>query len=132
MANEFIFVYGTLRKGVNSFMSHLLVSHAEYLCEGSIQARLYEVDGYPGAVQSEDPYDTVIGEVYKTGQAATLFQNLDEYEECTINFQTPHEYTRKKITVKLADSTTVSASTYLFNHDVSTLHRIRSGDYLKR
>ncbi|MES2604393.1 MAG: GNAT family N-acetyltransferase, partial [Pseudomonadota bacterium] len=61
---EFIFVYGTLRKDTATLMSHLLAQHCELHRMGSMCGVLYEVAGYPGAVQSNDEADRVVGEVH--------------------------------------------------------------------
>ena len=127
---EFIFVYGTLRKKLASSMHRLMADHCEYYADGCMQGRLYEVDGYPGAVESADPDDKVFGELYRVTHS-DLLQLLDEYEECGDSFPEPREYIRKKLTVSLSDGGNVSAWVYLYNHETQGLERIESGDYLR-
>jgi len=130
VATEFIFVYGTLRKQMASSKHHLLAKHCEYFSEGVMQGALYEVCGYPGAIESSDANDKVFGELYKMLDQQSLLERLDEYEECSGSFPMPHEYSRKLLSVELTGGGSVVAWVYLYNHDVSNLRQIISGDYL--
>jgi gamma-glutamylcyclotransferase (GGCT)/AIG2-like uncharacterized protein YtfP len=130
MSNEFIFVYGTLRKETDTAISQILARHCEFVSDGYMQGKLYEVNGYPGAIESTKPEDTVKGELHKIVDREHVLPKLDEYEECTEIFLQPHEYIRKKLLVSLMGGGTVSAWVYVFNHDISPLKLIRSGDYL--
>lgn len=112
-------------------MYHLLARHCEYFSEGYMQGKLYEVDGYPGAVESEDQNDKIYGELYRIGDSELVLPLLDEYEECTDKYPEPHEYIRKNLTITLCGGGSVSAWVYVFNHDASNLMQIESGDYLK-
>lgn len=131
MTTEFIFVYGTLRKETATSMYHVLARHCEYFSEGYMHGKLYEVNGYPGAVESENPNDKIYGELYRIGNSGLVFPLLDEYEECTDKYPEPHEYIRKKLTISLSGVGSIAAWVYVFNHDISNLIQIESGDYLK-
>ena len=130
MSCRFIFVYGTLRKEISSSMYHVLTSHSEYYGDGFIQAKLYEIDEYPGAIETENQESKVKGELYKIINEAQLLSKLDEYEESSNNFPQPHEYVRKKLPVSLINGGKVMAWVYFFNHDTSNFTQIMSGDYL--
>lgn len=130
MSNEYIFVYGTLRRDTATEMYHLLARHCEYFSDGEMHGKLYKVNSYPGVVESEHADDKVKGEVYKIVSRALVLPKLDEYEECTENFPQPHEYIRKKILVTLSGGCSVPAWVYVYNHDVSDLTQIKSGDYI--
>lgn len=130
MTIEFIFVYGTLRKKMASSMYHLLAGHCEYFSDGYMQGKLYEVNGYPAAIESHSKQDKVHGEIYRIVDADLLLAKLDEYEECTDKFPEPHEYIRKNLAITLSDGGSVMAWVYIFNHDVTNLMQISSGDYL--
>ena len=131
MAPEFIFVYGTLRKKIASKMHHILAGHCEYFSDGAMQGILYEVCSYPGAIESRDASDKVFGELYKMFDTQLVLARLDEYEECSDSFPMPHEYSRKQLSIQLiGGSDSVVAWVYLYNHDVSKLQQIISGDYL--
>lgn len=129
MALEYIFVYGTLRKESATNMYYVLARHCEYFSDGYMQGKLYEVDGYPGAIESDDIKDKVYGELYKIVSSGEVLPQLDEYEECTDKFPEPHEYIRKKLPIRLAGGDEVTAWVYVFNHDVSNLIHIETGDY---
>jgi gamma-glutamylcyclotransferase (GGCT)/AIG2-like uncharacterized protein YtfP len=130
VATEFIFVYGTLRKQMASSMEYLLANYCAYFSEGVMPGKLYEVSGYPGAIESSDAGHKVFGELYKILDQQSLLEQLDEYEECSDRFQMPHEYCRKLCSIELISGDSVVAWVYLYNYDVSTLHQIISGDYL--
>lgn len=127
---EFIFVYGTLRKQIALDMYHVLASHCEYLSDGFMHGKLFEVCGYPGAIESSEAGDKVFGELYKMLDAKRVLACLDDYEECSDSFPMPQEYIRKLLSVELSAGGSVVAWVYLYNHDVSKLRQIVSGDYL--
>ncbi|MEI6333140.1 MAG: gamma-glutamylcyclotransferase family protein [Methylococcaceae bacterium] len=130
MATEFIFVYGTLRKQTASSKQHLLANYCAYFSEGVMPGKPYEVCGYPGAIESSNANHKVFGELYKILDQQSLLERLDEYEECSDRFPMPHEYSRKQRSIELVSGDSVVAWVYLYNHDVSTLQQIISGDYL--
>jgi len=132
VALEFIFVYGTLRKQKASNMHHLLADYCEYFSDGVMPGKLYQVCGYPGAIESGDANDKVFGELYKIHNQKLVLARLDEYEECSDRFPMPREYIRKPISIELSGGGSVVAWVYLYNHEVSKLQQIISGDYLDR
>lgn len=128
MSTEFIFVYGTLRHETATPMSQHLRQQCDFVAKGQLQAKLFEVDGYPGAVLSDFAHDRVIGDVY-SGQVSIL-NELDSYEECSDDFESPHEYIRQQHAITLENGDTISAWVYVFNREISGLFHIQSGDYL--
>ena len=64
MTSDRLFVYGTLMRGFDHPMARLLSGSADFLGGASCQGRLYLVKHYPGLVLSEDPADTVFGELF--------------------------------------------------------------------
>lgn len=129
MGKELIFVYGTLRKNTAAPMHTILIEHCSYHGSGILKGKLYEVDGYPGAILSANPADKVLGELYAINDEKVLAM-LDTYEECTALFPTPHEYIRSICPISQPDMQEVNAWVYLYNHDISTLSPILSGDYM--
>jgi gamma-glutamylcyclotransferase (GGCT)/AIG2-like uncharacterized protein YtfP len=109
---------------------HLLANHCEYFSEGVMPGKLYEVCGYPGAIQSSSANDKVFGELYQLLGRDRVLARLDEYEECSGRFPKPHEYTREQVSIELCAGGLVLAWVYLYNRDVSKLRQILSGDYL--
>ena len=130
MTPEFIFVYRTLRKHKASNMYRVLANHCEYFSDGVMHGALYEVCGYPGAIESSDANDKVFGELYKMLDRKLVLALLDEYEECIDKFPMPHEYCRKQLSIELIGGDSVVAWVYLYNHEVSKLRQIISGNYL--
>src|SRR5688572_9600990 len=128
MNPEYLFVYGSLRRtaaGVHQY----LVLDAEYVAEGSMQGRLYEINGYPGAIETADVNERVFGELYRGPAMQKLLARLDAYEECDTTFPQPHEYVRKVLPVTLCNGASVMAWVYLFNRNIAGLRYIGSGDY---
>ncbi len=128
--SEFLFVYGTLRRQLiqHQYLQH----HTEFIAEASMRGRLYLLDGYPGAVDSTDFADTVLGEVYRIHRTTALLAMLDDYEECSAKFARPHEYRRELRSVNLLDGRQLTAWVYLYNLDVRDLPQLVSGDFLGR
>ncbi|WP_445766002.1 gamma-glutamylcyclotransferase family protein [Rheinheimera sp.] len=127
---EFLFVYGTLRQNANHPMHQQLATHARFVAMACLQARLYQVSYYPGAVPSSFACDQVIGELYQLLQPEQLLPLLDNYEECGPGFAQPQEYRRELQQVALEDGASVSAWVYIYNRDTSALTQIPSGDFL--
>lgn len=131
LAPEYLFVYGTLRKGVAAPMYSMLARHCEFFADGFINGRLYEVNGYPGLVLSGSGDDIVRGELYRILNPETVLPVLDDYEECSEAYPEPREYCRRQLRVASDEGSEISAWVYVFNHDVSGLTEILNGDYLE-
>ena len=131
MAAEYLFVYGTLRKGFAPGSVLIPQNHVTFIGKGFLQGRLFEVDDYPGAILSENPADRVRGEVYSLHEPQAVLARLDDYEGCGANHPEPHEYKREKHTVSLEEGGPVMAWVYLFTGPTDSLRRIVSGDYMK-
>lgn len=129
-AVEYLFVYGTLCRQADGRLNHLLAEDADYVGEAELAGKLYEIDGYPGAVlQPVGSGLMVRGELYRLLHPQPLFMRLDAYEECSERFPQPHEYRRSLETVRMSDSMVVKAWVYLYNHSLSGRQMIASGDY---
>lgn len=131
MVNEYLFVYGTLRSDISREQNHLLQTQAVFISVAYLQAKLYEVAGYPGAIYSKNPADKVYGELYELIDSNQILTQLDNYEECVSSFPEPHEYIRTQLPIRLADSCPMMAWVYLYNRDISTLRAIKTGDYAR-
>lgn len=132
MAKDFVFLYGTLRSGLNSPMHDLLIApHCRRVGEALIQGRLYDLGRYPGLVHSANKEDQVRGEVWQFNSAHSLLRQLDDYEGCSPRFSRPCEYRRVRKTVTLDDGRRVTAWVYFYNGRTNPFKRLKSGDYLK-
>jgi gamma-glutamylcyclotransferase (GGCT)/AIG2-like uncharacterized protein YtfP len=128
MNNAYLFVYGTLMQNSQHPMHQVLQTHSEFVCEGWIQAQLYQIHDYPGAVLSDNVADRVHGEVYRLTDLSVLAQ-LDDFEECSAAFPEPHEYRRRPINVVITPAKHIKAWAYLYNHKVNPGKRIKSGRF---
>lgn len=130
MMRDYVFVYGTLRQNANHPMQQLLAQHSRFVAMARYQARLYQVDYYPGAVPSTDVADQVTGELYLLQQPELVLPLLDNYEECSPGFAQPQEYQRELQSITLENGETVSAWVYVYNRSTDGLRLIKSGDFL--
>ncbi len=129
-SDALLFVYGTLRRATDSRMHRYLAKHAEFLCDATMQGKLYMVERYPGVVPSAEASDRVIGEVYRLRNGASILAQLDEYEGCGPNAPQPAEYVRQRATVYATNGQAFEAWIYLYNLPVDHLVRVMSGDFL--
>ncbi|MEL5848648.1 MAG: gamma-glutamylcyclotransferase family protein [Candidatus Igneacidithiobacillus chanchocoensis] len=129
MKNEFLFVYGTLRKFNNNDMHKLLNCNSDYIGEAYYKGKLYRVDDYPALIPSKDPRDIVIGEVYRL-KNIDVIKEIDRYEEYGEEFPTPNEFIRKKDFVTMKDKRKRECFIYFYNRKVDGLFQIKSGDFL--
>ena len=91
-----VFVYGTLRKGDDNDITRLSPT-PRYVGNSEICGLMYHLGAYPGVVLTDDPAQTIIGEVYAIEPA--LEQVLDEIE--MIYPQQRDEYVKRHVVVKL-------------------------------
>ena len=131
MNSDRLFVYGTLMRGFDHPMAQLLSRAADFVGEARCRGRLYLIKHYPGLVLSDDPADTVFGELYRLRQPEALLREFDMYEACGEGFAEPTEYLRRLLPVTLADQSVSEAWTYIYNWPVAGLPRIASGRFLE-
>ena len=129
MTCDLLFVYGTLMRGFDHPMAQLLSRSAEFLGEARCRGRLYLVKHYPGMVLSDDPAETVSGELYRLLRPDELLRELDMYEACGEGFCAPTEYVRRMLPVSRDGRGAEPAWTYLYNWPLAHLPRIASGRF---
>ncbi len=132
MTSDLLFVYGTLMRGFDHPMAQLLSRSADFIGEARCAGRLYLIKHYPGLLLSDEPAETVFGELYRLRQPEALLREFDMYEACGEGFAEPTEYIRQMLPVTLADETISEAWTYLYNWPVTGLPRIASGRFLEK
>jgi gamma-glutamylcyclotransferase (GGCT)/AIG2-like uncharacterized protein YtfP len=76
---DFLFVYGTLRRGF-ALHHHLRGMGAEFVAAGEVQAELFDLGKFPGARKSAHPGKRVQGELYRLRRAANALKVLDQVE----------------------------------------------------
>ncbi len=132
MKTDYLFVYGTLMKASENAMHRLLLPHCKLVSRAWILGKLYQIHHYPGVVESKHAYERVYGELYQLSNLNHVLAQLDDYEECSAAFPTPHEYQRKRVTVYLSENKSQQAWAYIYAYPVSEQNRIVSGDFLER
>jgi gamma-glutamylcyclotransferase (GGCT)/AIG2-like uncharacterized protein YtfP len=110
-------------------MATFLAKNSSFIDNASYRGKLYLVSYYPAVVPSENPQDSVRGQVYRLHQPDDVLACLDDYEECGSGFTQPHEYVRQKQQVLLDSGQAVSAWLYVYNRSTDGLQRIMSGDF---
>ncbi len=94
MAEDFLFVYGTLMRGQSDAdIYHRFQEAATFVGEATVLGQLYLIDWYPGLVL--DPAGgPVHGELYRLPEGGDLLAALDTYECIGPDFPQPQEYKR--------------------------------------
>ena len=122
MAQAYIFVYGTLRRGSNNESARLLQDQTRFIGDARMKGRLYGLGRYPGAVAAIKPDDWVRGEVYLFDTTSSLLQTLDDYEGS--------DFERALTSVQLDDGHKKECWVYLYVGRTPG-RLIESGDWLK-
>ncbi|MDR6564404.1 MULTISPECIES: pyruvate carboxylase [unclassified Arcicella] len=126
---EFLFVYGTLRKDFGNELHKLITRNSEFIGMATYQGKMYNIGEYPGIVPSEDESSKVVGELYKLSNSIRLIRILDEYEEFYPENIAESVFVRKSITVSI-DGKDYESYSYLYNRPTDGLAEITSGNFL--
>jgi gamma-glutamylcyclotransferase (GGCT)/AIG2-like uncharacterized protein YtfP len=126
---EFVFFYGTLMSGFKRAGRSRLDAMLTPEGRGWINAALYDLGIYPGAIPASD--SRVWGEVHRMLDADAVLSTLDEIEGYRPGQPDASLYRREETTVTLADGRTASAWAYFYNAPLGRAQRIESGDYLQ-
>jgi gamma-glutamylcyclotransferase (GGCT)/AIG2-like uncharacterized protein YtfP len=128
---SYLFVYGTLRKGVNNQVKEEIINDVEWIGETEIPGRMYDIGRYPGAVPLTNNERGVIrGEIIKIMYPERVFKLLDHYEGYNPEELDRSEYYRAKEKINLEDGQEIDAWVYWYNFSVDGKKRIESSDYL--
>ncbi|MEK7406251.1 MAG: gamma-glutamylcyclotransferase family protein, partial [Acidobacteriota bacterium] len=125
-----LFVYGTLRRGVDNHFARILSDHATLIGPATMQGRLYAVDSFPGMILSQDPEERVKGEVYRLRNPSDTLPVLDGYEGCGPHYSPPYEFDRVLSVATLEDGRAMECWVYVYRGRPAEEKRIPSGDYL--
>ncbi|WP_100611293.1 gamma-glutamylcyclotransferase family protein [Confluentibacter lentus] len=126
---DYLFVYGTLMKTVSNGMSRFLHSNSEFIGNAYIHGKLYDLEGYPGAVVSDDPSERVYGNIFKIKDTQVVFKVLDDYEGIGDGNPIDYEYLRTQVVAYLEDGAEVATWFYAYNFPTEHLRLIPSGMY---
>lgn len=114
-----LFVYGTLRAGIDNPKATRLARSATYMGPALVKGCLFRVSHYPALGPAMSPEDWVAGDLF-ANVPAELFRELDEFEG--------REYIRELAEVKFRDE---FLTVYLYRYlpPVASLERIPTGDW---
>lgn len=132
LESEYLFVYGTLLKDFDSYMSKFLNKHSEFIGNAYFTGRLYDLGWYPGAVASDNPSERVYGNVFKLKNTDEVFKVLDDYEGVGNTSTYHNEYKRELINAYLDDGERLKIWVYIYNASTKDLKRIFSGNYMDK
>lgn len=121
MPLEYLFVYGTLMRGIQSPMSAFLSENAIYLEEAEYPGFLFDLGRYPGFVPDEDISETVKGQLFALHASSEVLGVLDQYEGLQ---EAEPEYQRRKLHFGQYE-----AWAYIFIGDTHSLPPIPNGQY---
>lgn len=126
---EYLFTYGTLRLNQNSPVAKLLSEHGSLVGMAILKkAKLYRIDWYPAMVETDDPKDEVIGDVFKLDKGID-WREIDEYEGIGVGKE-PYEYRRSKVEIK-TEKGDLESWVYFYNVELPEgSELIESGDFL--
>jgi gamma-glutamylcyclotransferase (GGCT)/AIG2-like uncharacterized protein YtfP len=116
MADELLFVYGTLMRG---FPLHaMLAGRAEYIGEGEVPGLLFDLGSHPAALRGAG--GPISGEVYRLADPG-LWGALDSTEGS--------QYHRGEVGVRMASGGQVAACIYWYVGSLGRAVPIPGGDY---
>lgn len=119
---DYLFVYGTLRRGTAIPAQHALERLSTFSGTGTFRGVLYDLGPYPGACRSRNPKACVRGDLYRVHDPDRLFSFLDAYEG--------RLFRRERVTVRSATGARVRAWIYLYRGPLRGEAIIEGGDYL--
>ena len=129
-SKDYLFVYGTLRKGYNSPVKEQVSSGLLWIGQAKVKALLYDMGTFPGAVKSSG-MDEVLGDVYQVTDPAGVFKVLDHYEGYFENDPERSEYIRVKTKVQMSSGKSLNVWIYWCNLDLEGKPVIKNKDYLR-
>jgi len=131
-SDQYLFVYGSLRKRLGHPRHKVLDRYAELLGNARFRGKLYMVKNYPGAVKTDNPEARVVGELYRLHHPEKVFSELDPYEGYEPERRNNSLFIRSREVVTLdRNGEKVKAWIYLYNRPAGHLTSIRSGNYLE-
>lgn len=111
-----------------SEITQVLRSRSEFVGEGWINGKLYDLGSYPGLVYEAEGDKSVRGEVYRMHRPDLLLPVLDYYEMIDPAQPAHNEYKRSLLPITMFDQIQ-DCWTYVFQQSVAAFPEISSGDY---
>lgn len=129
-----LFVYGTLLGESGTIASEYLYRHSQVIGYGFFLGKLFQLDGYPGAVYGLGKPETypVYGGIMELDEPEIVLTELDKYEETGPPFPEPYEFIRCLIPIHSDKAGQIlDCWVYLYNRDTSGLTEIPGGRYIQ-
>lgn len=121
-----LFIYGTLMRGQSHDLAKQFPDQVSFIRKAQWAGYLFNVNTYPGAIPSTDADAWVTGELWHVKNPEEVFVRLDDYEECSANYPTPHEYKRSIELILIGEQTTF-AWMYVYQLPITNLLKIPTG-----
>ncbi|MCP5146434.1 MAG: gamma-glutamylcyclotransferase [Gammaproteobacteria bacterium] len=128
MRRTLLFVYGSLRRGLQNAYSIRLAREAAYLGAATMRGCLYRVASYPGMQPDFHKRSIVSGDIYRLRHHSTL-RWLDDYEGYVGS--KPREFARELHTARMPDGCPMQVWVYVYRRCTRRVQRLSSGDYLQ-
>ena len=122
MNTDYLFVYGTLRNNYDLKLKGQVSKDMEYIGKAKVEASLYDLGKYPGAIREKSNKNEVVGDVFLINNSDRIFRILDKYEG--------DKFSRKKNLVRLKSGKSVNAWVYWYNLKPAKDRIIKYKDYL--
>ena|SRR6185312_8839137 len=119
---DYLFVYGTLRNDYDLKLKNRVSKDMEYIGKAKVEASLYDLGKYPGAIKEKNNTNEVVGDVFLISDSNRIFKILDKYEG--------EEFKRRKNQVRLKSGKLLSAWIYWYNLKPDENRKIKYKDYL--
>jgi gamma-glutamylcyclotransferase (GGCT)/AIG2-like uncharacterized protein YtfP len=114
-----LFVYGSLRRGMQNDFARLLHERSDFVGTGQVRGTLYDLGAYAGLVVSVNAQRWVRGEVFEI-KDDNLMVKLDEYEGS--------EFERVVVDATLDSGVVAPCWVYSYRGNVSSRSEITSGE----
>ncbi|HVM86711.1 MAG TPA: gamma-glutamylcyclotransferase family protein [Puia sp.] len=129
MNKEYLFAYGTLRKGYRLDLKKKVAEDIEYIGTAKVKAVLYDVGTYPGAIKKSGRNE-IIGDVFLINNPKKVFKVLDFYEGYSKSNEQSSEFVRRKSITQLRSGQRLSVWIYWYNFPVAGKPKINYKNYL--
>ena len=117
-----LFIYGTLHPDRAPAAIADTARLLKPFGRATIQGRLYDLGPYPGVVLSDDPANTVSGELFQLPNDPAILARLDDYEDFRPSDPAASLFLRQQTLATLQDSadagTEIACWVYTYNRSI--------------
>ena len=127
---EYLFAYGTLRRGLSPDYLLPVVSRLVVVGEGFVAGVLYDLGEYPGAVLDAEAGTQVFGTVFVLPAEHEVLAALDGYEGFYPDSLESSLFVRERHTVELMDGQRLDCWVYVYKLETDDLPVLASGKFV--